>query len=212
MTTMTSQITSLIIVYSTVYSNADQRKHQSSASLAFVWGPVNSPHKGPVTRKMFPLDDVIMDWQWDIGYMNNWMSLAHINDISMSSLKYSLYMFDIRCKDIMSVNVVIVQTPRSQLLWKKCRLFPRNTSDAPRFIGSALRNDKLRLIYHNTSTGMLSDHRVPKIHAHIFDLICFDSIAYLTASICLDIHVWGKAQITETVSTLTAVLSKCRLN
>ena len=35
---MASQITSLAIVYSTVYSGADQRKHQSSASLAFVWG------------------------------------------------------------------------------------------------------------------------------------------------------------------------------
>ena len=61
---MTFQITSLTIVYSTVYSGADQRKHQSSASLAFVWGihrePVNSPHKGPVTRKLFPFDDVIM--------------------------------------------------------------------------------------------------------------------------------------------------------
>ena len=58
------QITSLTIVYSTVYSDADQRKHQSSASLAFVcgihWGPVNSPHKWPVRRKMFPFDDVIM--------------------------------------------------------------------------------------------------------------------------------------------------------
>ena len=64
MTTMASQITSLTIVYSTVYSDADQRKHESSASLAFVWGihrrPVNSPHKRPVTRKMFPFDDVIM--------------------------------------------------------------------------------------------------------------------------------------------------------
>ena len=54
MGTMASQITSLTIVYSTVYSGADQRKHQSSASLAFVWGihrgPVNSPHKWPVTR------------------------------------------------------------------------------------------------------------------------------------------------------------------
>ena len=59
-----SQITSLTIVYSTVYSDADQRKHQSSASLAFVRGihrgPVTSPHKWPVTRKMFPFDDVIM--------------------------------------------------------------------------------------------------------------------------------------------------------
>ena len=43
---------------------ADQRMHQRSASLAFVKGihrwPVNSPHKRPVTRKMFPFDDVIM--------------------------------------------------------------------------------------------------------------------------------------------------------
>ena len=64
MGTMTSQITSFTIVYSTVYSDADQRKHQSSASLAFARGihrgPVNSPHKCPVTRKMFPFDDVIM--------------------------------------------------------------------------------------------------------------------------------------------------------
>ena len=64
MSAIASQITSLTIVYSTVYSDADQRKHQSSASLAFVRGihrrPVNSPHKGPVTRKMFPLDDVTM--------------------------------------------------------------------------------------------------------------------------------------------------------
>ena len=61
-----SQITSLTIVYSTVYSDADQRKHQSSALLAFVRGihrgPVNSPHKWPVTRKVFPSDDVIMTW------------------------------------------------------------------------------------------------------------------------------------------------------
>ena len=60
----TSQITSLTIVYSTVYSSVDQRKHQSSASLAFVWGihqrPVISPHKWSVTRKMFPIDDVIV--------------------------------------------------------------------------------------------------------------------------------------------------------
>ena len=58
------QIYSLTIFYSTVYSDADQRKHQSSASLAFVRGihrgPVNFPHKWPVTRKMFPFDDVIM--------------------------------------------------------------------------------------------------------------------------------------------------------
>ena len=57
-------VTSLTIVYSTVYTSAAPRKHESSASLAFVRGihrwPVNSPHKGPVTRKMSPIDDVIM--------------------------------------------------------------------------------------------------------------------------------------------------------
>ena len=36
MGTMASQITGLAIVYSTVYSGADQRKHQNSASLVFV--------------------------------------------------------------------------------------------------------------------------------------------------------------------------------
>ena len=47
------QITSVLIVCSTVCSGADQRKHQSSASLAFLRGihqwPVDSPHKRPVT-------------------------------------------------------------------------------------------------------------------------------------------------------------------
>ena len=64
MTMLASQITSLTVVYSIVYSGVNQRKHQSSASLAFVReihrGPVNFPHKWPVTRKMFPFDDVIM--------------------------------------------------------------------------------------------------------------------------------------------------------
>ena len=65
--TMASQITRLTIVYSTIYSGADYRKHQNSTSLAFVrgfhWWPVNSWHKGPVAWKMFPLDDVIMNIQ-----------------------------------------------------------------------------------------------------------------------------------------------------
>ena len=64
MSEVASQITSLTIVYPTVYSDADQRKHQNSASLAFVRGihrgPVNFPYKWPVTRKKFPFDDVIM--------------------------------------------------------------------------------------------------------------------------------------------------------
>ena len=69
MDAIASQITSLAIVYLILYSGTDQRKHQSSASLAFVRGihrrPVNSPHKWSVTRKMFPFDDVIMDSRYD---------------------------------------------------------------------------------------------------------------------------------------------------
>ena len=84
---MASQITSITIVYSTVYSVADQRKPQNSTSLAFVWGihrrPVNSPHKWPVTRKMFPFDDVIMSvgrvsqvwfYQWEKSLQSNTVS------------------------------------------------------------------------------------------------------------------------------------------
>ena len=70
---MTSQITSLANVYSAVYSSADQRKHQSSLSLAFVraihrWS-VNSPHKWPVTWNAFPFDDVIMCNMPNMNYM-----------------------------------------------------------------------------------------------------------------------------------------------
>ena len=64
MTMLASQITSLTVVNSIVYSGVNQRKHQSSESLAFVRkihrGPVNFPHKWPVTRNMCPFDDVIM--------------------------------------------------------------------------------------------------------------------------------------------------------
>ena len=62
---MASQITSLTIVYSTVFSDADQRKRQS------VTGPVNSPHRWLVTRKLFPFDDVIMQCK------QNYKSLHH---------------------------------------------------------------------------------------------------------------------------------------
>ena len=59
-----SQITGVSIVCSPVSSGADLRKLQSSASLAFARGilrwPVTSSYKGPVARKMFPFDDVII--------------------------------------------------------------------------------------------------------------------------------------------------------
>ena len=90
---MASQITSPTSFYSTVYSGADQRKHQSYASLAFARGihrwPVNSPHKWPVTRKMFPFDDVIMAfhkplWLQRICYtMYWWMCICMITYLGL---------------------------------------------------------------------------------------------------------------------------------
>ena len=64
MSPMASQITGVSVVCSIFCSGADKKKHQSSASLAFVRGvhrwPMNSPHKLPVTREMFPFDGVVM--------------------------------------------------------------------------------------------------------------------------------------------------------
>ena len=75
MSAVVSQITGVSIVCSTVCSGADQINHQSSASLAFVRGihrsPVNSQHKGEVTRKMFPCDDFIMS-RYDIGSVRDY--------------------------------------------------------------------------------------------------------------------------------------------
>ena len=88
MSAMASQFTSLTIVYSTIYSGGDRRRHQSSASLTFVEGihrwPVNSPHKWPVMRKISPFDDVIIlchhthataiatheRWHWLVKYVS----------------------------------------------------------------------------------------------------------------------------------------------
>ena len=85
---MASQITSLIIVYSTIYSGANQRKHQSSTSLAFVrwihrW-PGNSLHKWPVTQKMFPCYDIIMHESF--GSLENAYEL-----LNLGALKFHLY-------------------------------------------------------------------------------------------------------------------------
>ena len=80
MRAMASQITNLTIVYSVVYSGTDQGKHLSSASLAFLRGiqrwPVKSPHKGPVTREMFPFDDVIMKLYFRLTGISGAISLA----------------------------------------------------------------------------------------------------------------------------------------
>ena len=91
MGSIASQITSLTVVYSTVYSDADKRKHQSSASLAFVWGihwgPVNSPHKWAVTQKKFSFDDVTMHYSW-LGHDNGMWCLPHFVLIRWKVMNY----------------------------------------------------------------------------------------------------------------------------
>ena len=82
---MPSQIIWITIVYSTVCSSPDQRKFQSSASLAFVCGihrsSVNSPHKWPVTRKMFPFDDVIMLMHANSLQQQIWVKCFYISHL-----------------------------------------------------------------------------------------------------------------------------------
>ena len=87
MSAMASQITSLTIVYSSLYSGADHRKHQSSASLAFVRrihrSPVNSPHKWPVARKLFP-------FQWWRHHAPSVAPLTNLSFPSGSNLLFSI--------------------------------------------------------------------------------------------------------------------------
>ena len=116
MSTMASQIISLTIVYSTVYSRRRSKKHQSSASLEFVraihrW-PVNSPHKGPVTRKMFPFDDVIMKmWyrsmlficillfpRWNMS-TNSWL---HFHPVTIFIIRHTLFFIALLNMDLIS--------------------------------------------------------------------------------------------------------------
>ena len=110
---MASQLTILTIGYSTVHSGTDQRKQQISASLVFVRGihrwPVNSPHKGPVTRKMFPFDDVILKLTWttaktprhSTNSVHNFWDALDIKDV-----KWSFYIFSILEKGVYFVIFV----------------------------------------------------------------------------------------------------------
>ena len=117
-----SQITSLTIVYSTVYPDENQGKHQSSASLAFVRGihrwPVNSPHKGPVMRKMLSFDDVIMNayWQEQVSMMTWWQTSVralvciHYRCVAKQNSRASLC----RSPDIKSLKQIMVAAARQK--------------------------------------------------------------------------------------------------
>ena len=106
MSAMASLITSLTSVYSIVHPGADQRKHQSSASLAFVRGihrrPVNSPHKWPVTRKMFPFDDVIMT--------SLALGLSHCARAGEASMKNMGYLWRLHATNRETTSIDILNT------------------------------------------------------------------------------------------------------
>ena len=138
MSSKASQFTSIRIVYSTVYLGADHRKYQSSASLAFVRGihrlPVNSPHKRPVTRKIFPFDDVIMraincndvcyhrfmpDWMQKCGVCRERHHNANQFNVEMRPGDFHTRGFSINIKQQeMTFNVVrFLSTPSSNILF-----------------------------------------------------------------------------------------------
>ena len=111
-----SQITSLTIVYSNFYSGADQSKYQSSALLAFVWGihrgPVNSPHKWPVTRKMFPFwwrhhvygpSHACLDENNDVWLVQMWRFTINLTN-SQSQMNQVLVTLHCRCWTIFRIG------------------------------------------------------------------------------------------------------------
>ena len=133
MSVVASQITNLTIVYATVYSGADQRKHQSSTSLAFVRRihrrPVNSPHKGPVTRKMFSFDDVIMAiscavsqityFHIFISYYFMWMELLMRALIILKQLRCNGIVSPNRGKVFIGINPSAWPLRQSECFWSK---------------------------------------------------------------------------------------------
>ena len=96
MSAMASQITSVSIACSAICSGADQRKRQSSASLAFVRGihrwPVDPPRKGPVTRKLFLFDDVIMNGKWMDLRPRSFIIWDNTSSINLDPIRWTIDM------------------------------------------------------------------------------------------------------------------------
>ena len=93
--TVGAQITGVSIVCAVVCSGADQRKHQSFALLAFVKGihrpSVNSPHKGPVTRK-----NVFIWWRHHVTSMSKWITRISLTTDDMGATKQNRVYDDIK--------------------------------------------------------------------------------------------------------------------
>ena len=158
---MAAQITSISIVYSTVYSGADQRTHHSSASMAFV----REIHRGPVTRKMFPFDAVIMQPVCFSDVMYHMVSLLvlHISQLSIytyiSSIYHMYLMWSTKIFDLM-MDSKIYNTGDKQALWFELNIKFYHVS-------TMLKCDKL--LSFNEST-----HTVPVVDPNSLDLLCMN--------------------------------------
>ena len=63
MGTVASQITSLLFTQPFIQTQIKENTEARVTGLCVGNSPGNSPHKGPVTREVFPFDDVIMNKQ-----------------------------------------------------------------------------------------------------------------------------------------------------
>ena len=108
MSVMASQITSLMVVYLSVYSGADQRKHQRSASLAFVWGIHRwiPRTNGPVTRKMFPFDGIIMRLVKGCFYIEMAQNISHFSFFIFSTQWNLAMRLSVTCK-LLTMHITI---------------------------------------------------------------------------------------------------------
>ena len=103
---------------------ADQRKHQSSASLAFVPGihrwPVNSPHKEPVTRKMFPFPDVIMTYTVETELANtNGKVSDTLSNLRQRPFCIRVLVFRSQLMENLRTIIWMVDTSQTAFLWKQ---------------------------------------------------------------------------------------------
>ena len=106
-------------VHSTICSDADQRKHQSFASLAFAsgihWSPVDSPHKGSVTWKIF-LVDAVIKWTKHFLYQQYHSKQLTAIYLELSPSKYRIQL----------LNFMKYIAPKT--------LLPSNMSDLPKVL------------------------------------------------------------------------------
>ena len=170
MGTITSQITSIAIVYSTVYSGADQRKHQSSVSLVFVRGihrgPVNFPHKWSVTRKMFPFDDVIM---FRVVFIKT-MPIFKTDDrgeIGVYSVHSPVYDITLATEIMPTVNAATVR------IWNRAKrvvsiIFPSVVWKTPRYtlFGFSGNRSNLQLYVYSLSPDRQRHRRTEYLRQH----------------------------------------------